>query len=129
MIFLKGEAMSNIDLEELKRLAEAATPGPWESVARTNAFWDIEAPEQPGYAEKMIASVSRDEDNSAFIAAVNPQVVLALIRELEEARRGADRYEFVRRLSPAGFSLLCAQNLQTGALFDDLVDAARQDQG
>jgi hypothetical protein len=62
------------DYSELKRLAEAATPGPWQS--------EMEYPIiQPAYpAMGSIASVLIWQD-AHFIAAANPAAVLALIEE------------------------------------------------
>jgi len=42
---------------------------------------------------------------------------------LAEMERRAARYEYVRKMSPAEFAELYAQNLKTGVPFDDLVDA------
>ena len=97
---------------ELKRLAEAATPGPWyRKDAESNGTYGLEwIDSEPGslrdvsaasgYSDIAICSkINRwdgrfpcnvDPDqikaNAAFIAAANPDAVLALIAELERAR-------------------------------------------
>lgn len=47
------------------------TPGPWVAVTRTNAHIEIEAPSQPGYSAKKVATVSltNHEANARLIAA------------------------------------------------------------
>ena len=57
------------------------TPGPWVAVARTNAYIDIEAPNQPGYSAKQVASTSltNHEANARLIAAA-PEMLDALRR-------------------------------------------------
>jgi hypothetical protein len=55
------------------------TPGPWVAVARTNAYIEIEAPEQHGYSAKKVASTSltNHEANARLIAAA-PDLLEAL---------------------------------------------------
>lgn len=80
------------DLKDLKELAEAATPGPWE--------W--EAPMYPGQecyvrgpgrcvAEVDCGNIEQiADDNAAFIAAANPKTVLELIARVEAAEGARD---------------------------------------
>lgn len=73
--------MNNIDFIRAK--AEAATPGPWEADYSEENNYSIKAPGTEwgdGYAW-----VS-DPDNAAFIAAVNPSVMIELMEELERLR-------------------------------------------
>lgn len=67
------------DYSELKRLAEAATPGPWQT--------ELEYPIiQPAYpARGSIASALIWQDAN-FISAANPAAVLALIAEVERLK-------------------------------------------
>jgi len=82
--------------EELKRLAEEATPGPWQ-----NGIDDLEgvvAPHNPGLGNvicippkrNMYSSLERWPDNAAFIAAANPSAILALIAQNETLERERD---------------------------------------
>jgi hypothetical protein len=64
-----------MDIEELKRLAEAATPGPWHD--RCGVLRETNGGVTP------IATVYRSF-NSQFIAAANPAAVLELIRQRDE---------------------------------------------
>ncbi len=61
------------------------TPGPWVAVARTNAYIDIEAPEQHGYSAKKVASTSftNHEANARLIAAA-PDLLNALVMVLDD---------------------------------------------
>ena len=71
-----------IDLENLRRLAQAATPGPWFSTNGT--VWYVTTggngePEQDKLADS-------NEDDAAFIAAANPETMLELLDEIERLR-------------------------------------------
>jgi hypothetical protein len=69
-----------VDLEELRRLALAATPGPWEIVPSNGlqdeayCYWH-----QVGPFDLMGYEI--DEDDK-FVAAANPQAVLELIKRI-----------------------------------------------
>lgn len=85
-----------INLEELERLARAATPGPWE--------FDLNAEDCGGYPfiktsnGEVFFSTSNEgglEDNGKYISAANPQVVLKLIEALR-VYEDALRYYRVR---------------------------------
>lgn len=89
------------DHNELKRLAEAATPGPW----AYDGSYVFPARTEDGttYVElwRSIADCHQPE-NTKFIAAANPAAVIALIAEVESLRehkqllvdlREADGYE------------------------------------
>lgn len=64
------------------------TPGPWVAVARTNAYIEIEAPNQPGYSDKKVAtaSLTNHEANARLIAAA-PDLLKAL-KECRNAIQG-----------------------------------------
>lgn len=89
------------DHSELKRLAEAATPGPW----AYDGSYVCPARTEDGttYVElwRYIADCHQPE-NTKFIAAANPAAVLALIAEVEglRAQHGRDSAE-LRSLSQA----------------------------
>ena len=55
------------------------TPGPWVAVARTNAYIDIEAPNEHGYVAKKVASLSMPNHtaNASLIAAA-PELLQSL---------------------------------------------------
>lgn len=85
-----------MNIEELKRLAEAATPGPWNT---SPGGCGIIGPDKQWlggmndwvceYSEEMTQS----ENNAAFIAAANPSAVLELI-DYVEYLRGKNREHF-----------------------------------
>lgn len=83
----------SIDIEELKRLAEAATPGPWNKHYEGGGDHVV----MRGECEVAVCSgpspfsdtddYENTAENAAYIAAVNPQAILALIEEIEDLRR------------------------------------------
>lgn len=97
-----------VDVEDLKRLAEEATSGPWEA-ADVSGWMVLAGPlkeNRPGLVRGGRGTVVNvddldfDEDeqgaNARFIAAANPAAVLALlerVRRLEEALRTIARWD------------------------------------
>ena len=67
----------SVNIEELKRLAEAATPGPWSDYAGVLR--------ECNNSGKPIATIYR-AFNSQYIAAANPAAVLELIAEVDRLR-------------------------------------------
>lgn len=80
-------------IAELRRLAEAATPGPWELIPRAAANRDDPEPfvvfewheSQYGRYPENDSTLLGDED-AAYIAAANPATMLALLDALEAER-------------------------------------------
>jgi hypothetical protein len=79
-----------MNIEELKRLAEAATPGPWYDRAGVLRG--------TGGGIKPIATIYNGL-NSPYIAAANPAAVLELIAEVEALRANATGLEHQLRES------------------------------
>ena len=90
--------MNKKSRKELKRLAEAATPGPWEYQKDSKDF------PVNGYVTvrdcifsvcvlpyEGIRTDDRVTDNGRFIAAANPAAILELIAELDELAAKLDR--------------------------------------
>lgn len=77
--------MDKDKLNELKELAEKATPGPW---IYDEEDGTIEPLETVGL-RSIIAEPTYSND-AAFIAAANPQTVLELIAEIERREKEAD---------------------------------------
>lgn len=97
-----------IDLEAIKRAAEAATPGPWEAKNWTDVFTRLGAENAAGIAADgndgwQVADCARGgafsggfvvdlnyretKANAEHIASANPAAVLELIARLETAER------------------------------------------
>lgn len=77
--------MTEIDLNDLREKAEAATPGPWSSSG--SQVW--------GHDGNLVAAVRDhselvDRPDAEFIAAANPATVLALIERLKTAEHERD---------------------------------------
>lgn len=87
----------DLDLDELDRLAEAATPGPWfkESVLRTFPDGIFDEKGRLLVAIECCASMSIPEAtaNQAFIAAANPQIIKALIARVRAAEEACVKME------------------------------------
>lgn len=63
-----------IDLDELERLAKAAAPGPWE--------------QNEGCVHDALGDcVTLDTSSGAYIAAANPETVLALVKRVRELEK------------------------------------------
>lgn len=131
----------NIDLEELKRLALAATPGEWTLKVHTAEVDDFN-PLRDDWTiregETVVAweqdGIQKQED-VRYIAAANPAVILELIAEIERLqvenaglKADAGRYRFIRsQFSPIG---LLIHGIDEGlALYamDKSVDAEMKD--
>lgn len=87
--------LSDIELDVLEALAKEATPGPWvseEAFGGKHDRWAFivkregtEVSFDLGIAE--MVGEERHEENAAYIAAVNPVVILSLIAEARRHRR------------------------------------------
>ena len=89
---------SRVDLERLRALAEKATPGPWEVQSpkvRTSAFvgaprfgYVCNAPVPASDWNMEFNATSQARRNVAFIAACDPQTILALLDRVAELENG-----------------------------------------
>ena len=100
------------DWEELKKLAEAATPGPWEHLShsaeeavytpgRGSSAISVDYVTQEGVREKYrdeveaakaeFGSKEMAQADAAFIAAFNPETILELIAEVERSKGDLER--------------------------------------
>ncbi|MFA5606633.1 MAG: hypothetical protein WDA07_05540 [Leucobacter sp.] len=90
-----------IDLDELRRLAHRATPGPWEWEEPSDDSYPVGDEslvttwnEEDGYPKSVVTSWGHDADgvtasaeDRAFIAAAYPQAVLELIERVRQAEK------------------------------------------
>lgn len=70
--------MTPFDPAELRRLAAAATPGPWFIVHSCSGAANVLARQGP---IKVCPAIAHGESDAAYIAAANPAVILALLAE------------------------------------------------
>lgn len=70
---------------DLRRLAEAATPGPWARAIDASRKWNLVLAGAGGPEEARLGKVA-DDDDAEFIAATDPTTVLGLIDELDALR-------------------------------------------
>lgn len=82
------------DLQELKKMAEAATPGPWFVAKHPNDDGTVDI--ETGRLSDWGPCYNCEYGTADFIAAANPETVLALITELEQCRKDAERYRLLR---------------------------------
>lgn len=78
-------------LSRLKQLAEAATPGPWEAYGTWVAEVTAHAAGDPEAPDTRLLEC--DEFNADYIAAANPQTILALLALVEAGQKIRDRLE------------------------------------
>jgi len=102
------------DIDELERLAEAATPGPW----CDRGFGGI----QPESGGSLVAvTVTKGGclpdyvENSAYIAAANPTAILELVAEVRRLRD----YEEMARMQAFELMGVVVDIEQFGSGFDD----------
>lgn len=81
-----------LDINELRRLAQAATPGPWKC-EDAGFKWIISKPGD-GYISREVCkldgstmSAFRQKENGPFIAAANPTAISELLNRLEAAEK------------------------------------------
>ncbi|EEV5993441.1 ead/Ea22-like family protein [Escherichia coli] len=103
--------MSSIDKRELREAAEKATPGPWEYYpGNTSIEYNVDSMvEDQGsivYVDSGDFTQKQTDLNGAFIAAANPATVLALLDELEAAKKRIAELEAREILLPERSSML-----------------------
>ncbi len=96
----KHSPLTDQELYEIEALACDATPGPWEA----QTVLDFQTGEStrvvahaPASGDEYVYVVERDgevaEDDQRYIAAVHPDKVLRLVREIRRLRRVEDRLQ------------------------------------
>ena len=88
------------DYSELKRLAEAATPGPWrwlrfdEDEGAYHSLRDeVDAPVVSAFGVHTEGRIETDDSNAAYIVAASPSVILAILAELDALRANGESFE------------------------------------
>lgn len=99
--------MTAVNKAELRRLAEAATPGKWvtedEDISIGGNVIGVYVAHEDGgrigqaFANCLVPTDEKCRANAAFIAAANPAAVLSLLDELEAFRKDAGRYRLLRQ--------------------------------
>lgn len=94
-----------MELNELRKTAEAATSGPWEKhdlpVAVANSNFTIHAPNAVGVPTwttalpPEIASTLKAED-AEFVATFDPETVLELLSRIDQAEQAVARVRAIR---------------------------------
>ena len=86
----KAEGLTPTKLDELERLAKAATPGPWHQWEKEWIVGPIPSSDPEEDANEGVAYTvgDRQSEDAAHIAAANPQTILTLIAEIRRLRGG-----------------------------------------
>lgn len=113
-----------IDTNELRRLAQAATPGPWYVTGKLTRY--VEARIDGGLIQEVAACGPtkadggygpQQEANARLLAAANPATILELLDRLEAAEKERDvlkaKIEAMERQGP-GFRERCTPPAPTG---------------
>lgn len=118
----------SVDIERLKQLAQAASPGPWTITEHAPEF-DFEASYSIAIGEDDDAicdqsyypSAPNRIEDARFIAAANPATVLELITELERCRESATRQAGERIVSALEAMIPAIRGEETAQFLRDLV--------
>ena len=78
--------MTPAELNQLRALAQAATPGPWRVEAQGHASQEVARVNNLEVAPPDSVELAHCADDAAYIAAVSPDVVLALLGEVDKLR-------------------------------------------
>ena len=103
--------MSDINITELRKIAENATPGPWQWEPPSGEDWPVEDESlvttwsaDDGYPKSVVTGWGYDASGTeagpqdrAFIATFNPEMVLALLDRVEKAEQTIARVRGLHR--------------------------------
>ena len=93
--------MTRSELNQLRDLAQAATPGPWRVEAQGHAAQEVARVNNLEVAPPDHVELAHCADDAAYIAAVSPDVVLALLSDVERltllSRKSTVWHELSRR--------------------------------
>ena len=78
--------MTTTELDQLRALARAATPGPWHVEAQGHASQEVARVNNLEVAPPDSVELAHCATDAAYIAAVSPDVVLGLIDEVDRLR-------------------------------------------
>jgi hypothetical protein len=104
-------------VEELRKIAEAATPGPWSALcnAHKQLVQEVDAQGRWGLYVADTSMLDQGWENAAFIATFNPAFVRELLSSYSQMREALEEYE--RVISKAlergdlGYSTLLVERL------------------
>ena len=78
--------MTDDDIKRMKRLAEQATPGPWRVNMKGHSYHEVARVNDLEIAPPNSVDLSHWTVDAAYIAAASPDVVLALLGEVDKLR-------------------------------------------
>lgn len=99
------------NLDNLRKIAEAATPGPWETLGGQGPFGThavCHRMEQGTLVEIAYRDAHFDKANAVHIATFDPPTVLALLSRLEQAEQAVARVrEVIHEYDPDCLTCMC----------------------
>lgn len=114
-----------INLDELRRLATEATPGPWVVSSEDNIITGPNG--EIVCADGSGAFVAVGDDDARLIAAANPATILALLDEVEKLRKDVGRHINLRSLPIEEASEWYVRHIQdTHGEIDAALDASEE---
>ena len=120
-------------LQELRRIAEAATPGPWEVVGLDGygGPYALRMPHRSGRTWYGVEGIKRREDAEYFVA-MNRNTVLALLDEIERLAMALNAYQMGLRYAVRVW-VLSDEIVWSEETIDDVVeniiDSAKKEAG
>ncbi|MGP5048990.1 ead/Ea22-like family protein [Glutamicibacter ardleyensis] len=108
------------DLTNLRKIAEQATPGPWEAKqtpihtpSGEGGDYYVSCPTGIDVASTVGSSYEQEEPDALHIATFDPPTVLALITRLEQAEQAVARVRVVALESQAEVAQMNMPNIRT----------------
>ncbi len=113
----EGPVASHVNLDRLKALADAATLGPWEATYEEADRWtSITGQSHDGLVCPEVATCEGEPgDDSAFIAALDPDTVRALIADARRVQEAEAKLEQVRAFAQQQHDEIIGRYNLTGA--------------
>ncbi len=88
--------MTDAEINQLRDLAQAATPGPWRVEARGHAPQQVARVNNLEVAPPDHVELSHWTIDADYISAMSPDVVIALLDEINRLRADGARYAYLR---------------------------------
>ena len=110
--------MTHSELNQLRDLAQDATPGPWRVEARGHASQEVARVNNLEVAPPDSVELAHCATDAAYIAAVSPDVVLALLSDVERLTLLSRESTAWRELSRREVAMLRRQRDALRAILD-----------
>jgi len=116
---MPDEMIPDAKLAELLALAEKATPGPWNTLSWQMILQLLAT--RGNLADKLVTNT---ENDGAYIAAVHPETIRALVQELQARRKENKAYQKGIKLHAPGWRLKCDSKDIDPVTYENLIDCS-----